>query len=78
MRKILVAGNWKMHGSRAMVQELLAGLKVGTERSQAADMAVFPPYPFLPQTQELLPAAKQKGLGKVSCRFSPRAFKDFF
>ncbi len=54
MRRILVAGNWKMHGSRAMVQELLEGLLAGTERENGVDMAVFPPYPYLAQAQSLL------------------------
>ena len=54
MRKILVAGNWKMHGSLAMVEELLEGLKAGTAENQAADMAVFPPFPYLYQVQALL------------------------
>ena len=54
MRKILVAGNWKMHGSGAMVQELLEGLLAGTENASDVDMAVFPPYPYLAQVQSLL------------------------
>ncbi|MGD9021926.1 MAG: triose-phosphate isomerase [Lysobacterales bacterium] len=54
MRKILVAGNWKMHGSKAMVGELLEGLLAGTSADGAADMAVFPPFPFLALAQQML------------------------
>jgi triosephosphate isomerase len=54
MRKILVAGNWKMNGSGAMVQELLEGLLAGTQNESDVEMAVFPPYPYLAQTQSLL------------------------
>ena len=54
MRRILVAGNWKMHGSGAMVQELLEGLLAGTQNESGVDMAVFPPYPYLAQAQSLL------------------------
>jgi triosephosphate isomerase len=54
MRKILVAGNWKMHGSRAMVQSLLEGLLAGVSEDSNADMAVFPPFPYLAQAQGLL------------------------
>ena len=54
MRKILVAGNWKMNGSGAMVQELLEGLLAGTQNESDVEMAVFPPYPYLAQTQALL------------------------
>ena len=54
MRRILVAGNWKMHGSGAMVQELLEGLLAGTGNASDVDMAVFPPYPYLARAQSLL------------------------
>lgn len=53
MRKILVAGNWKMHGSRAMVQSLLNALLAAPAQPRV-DLAVFPPFPFLPLTQSLL------------------------
>jgi triosephosphate isomerase len=54
MRKILVAGNWKMNGSGAMVQKLLEGLLAGAQNESDVEMAVFPPYPYLAQTQSLL------------------------
>jgi triosephosphate isomerase len=78
MRRILVAGNWKMHGSGTMVHELLEGLLAGAG-SGAVDMAVFPPFPYLAQTQSLLrgssiswgaqnlnPAAQGAHTGEVS------------
>jgi len=43
-----------MHGSRAMVSELLQGLLQGTGNESAVDMAVFPPFPYLADTQALL------------------------
>jgi triosephosphate isomerase len=54
MRRILVAGNWKMNGSQAMVEALLDGLLAGTANESEVDMAVFPPFPYLAQTQSLL------------------------
>jgi len=54
MRKILVAGNWKMHGSQAMVKSLLDGLLDGSRDDVNVDMAVFPPFPYLAQAQSLL------------------------
>jgi triosephosphate isomerase len=54
MRKILVAGNWKMNASTEMVRELLGGLLAGTSPDRGVDMAVFPPFPYLAQTAELL------------------------
>jgi len=53
MRKILVAGNWKMHGSSAMVTDLLHGLLAAPAR-EGVEMAVFPPFPYLAQVQSLL------------------------
>lgn len=45
MRKKLVAGNWKMHGSRSMAGALLKEIVAGKPAS--IDVAVFPPYPYL-------------------------------
>lgn len=54
MRIPIIAGNWKMHGTQAMVSELLGALKHGIGNSDAAEMAVFPPYIFLAQVQQML------------------------
>jgi len=54
MRKILVAGNWKMHGSKTMVQSLLEGLLAGSSADGKADLVVFPPFPYLSQTESIL------------------------
>jgi triosephosphate isomerase len=54
MRKILVAGNWKMHGSKDMVNSLLEGLLAGSSAQGNADLAVFPPFPYLSLTQSVL------------------------
>ena len=51
MRKPLIAGNWKMNGSRASVKELLAGIKAGMSEVQDAEVAVCPPYLYIPQAQ---------------------------
>ena len=54
MRKILVAGNWKMNASSAMVEELLDGLLEGTRDGRNVDMAVFPPFPYIAQARSML------------------------
>jgi triosephosphate isomerase len=54
MRKILVAGNWKMHGSKDMVNSLLEGLLAGSSAQGNADLAVFPPFPYLSLTESVL------------------------
>lgn len=54
MRKPLIAGNWKMNGNRSAVSDLLQSLKKNSISLTQVDLAVFPPFVFLPQTQELL------------------------
>ena len=45
MRRKFVAGNWKMHGSRASAKALVDAIAVAP--AGACDVAVFPPYPYL-------------------------------
>ncbi|MBK1614221.1 triose-phosphate isomerase [Rubrivivax gelatinosus] len=52
MRRKLVVGNWKMHGSRPANAELLAALIGG--RPYAADVAVCVPFVFLSETAATL------------------------
>jgi triosephosphate isomerase len=54
MRQPLVAGNWKMNGSRASVAELLGGLKAGIGQVTTAEVAVCAPAIYLPDTQAAL------------------------
>ena len=45
MRKPIIAGNWKMNGSRSSIKELLDGLKAGIGEVKSAEVAVCaPPY----------------------------------
>jgi triosephosphate isomerase (TIM) len=50
MRKKLVAGNWKMHGSLQSNAALLGRLKSGVSRLRC-EVAVCAPYPYLAQLQ---------------------------
>lgn len=54
MRRGLVVGNWKMHGSRASVADLLASLSAQLHTFKQADVAVCPPYLFIPQVADVL------------------------
>jgi len=54
MRQPLVAGNWKMNGSRDGVRELLEGIKAGIDAVTVAEVAVCPPYIFIPAAEEQL------------------------
>lgn len=54
MRRKLVVGNWKMHGSIATNKILLEGLIAGLRNLDKADYVVCVPYPYLCQAQSLL------------------------
>ncbi len=54
MRQPLVAGNWKMNGSLAGVRELLAGIKAGVDEVETAEVAVCPPFVYIPEAQAQL------------------------
>lgn len=45
MRRQLVAGNWKMHGTRALARDLVDA--VVADMPAAIDVAVCPPFPYL-------------------------------
>jgi triosephosphate isomerase (TIM) len=57
MRRPLIAGNWKMHGSRAENAELIEGLLLGLPAQPAADIAVCPPFVYLWEIARLLKAS---------------------
>ena len=48
MRKALIAGNWKMNGSLAESERLVAALKAGVSTTASATMLLCPPYVYLP------------------------------
>jgi triosephosphate isomerase (TIM) len=54
MRRRLVAGNWKMHGSRAEAAQLLDELIQQQSAALAAEVAVCPPYVYLPDASRRL------------------------
>ena len=54
MRRPLVAGNWKMNGSRSGNASLLEGVKAGMGEVKVAEVAVCAPYIYLPQVESLL------------------------
>lgn len=54
MRKPIIAGNWKMHGSRSFVIDLLSELKIAAPSITHVELVVCPPFVFLEQTKSLL------------------------
>ena len=51
MRQPLVAGNWKMNGSTASARALLADIKAGVAAVAKCEVAVCPPFIYLPLAQ---------------------------
>lgn len=62
MRQKLVAGNWKLNGSKASIESLVGGILAGLEGMDNVAVAVCPPYVYIPMTQGLL-AGSRVGLG---------------
>lgn len=59
MRKKYIIGNWKMHGNKASVTQLLNNIKEFEKKNHSnVAMIVCPPYVFLDQTQMLLNKTK--------------------
>jgi triosephosphate isomerase len=50
MRKKLVAGNWKMYGSRSMATALINDIVAAKPAS--VEVAVFPPFPYIAELAE--------------------------
>lgn len=54
MRRLLMAGNWKMHLDLRGAQQLAAGLKRELGDVTDRDVVVFPPYPFLADVADVV------------------------
>ncbi len=54
MRRLLVAGNWKMNGSKEQAKQLVSALVQGFDASGQADMALCPSAPYLGYVSGLL------------------------
>lgn len=58
MRKTLIAGNWKMHGSLESVEALVNGIKSQLDDSWQSDVLVCPPYIYLDRTIQMAQGSK--------------------
>ncbi|MEO5573135.1 MAG: triose-phosphate isomerase [Gammaproteobacteria bacterium] len=54
MRSKLVAGNWKMNGTRASAQALIGAIKQGLSAIKTAQFAICPPAIYLADVEGLL------------------------
>ena len=66
MRQPLVAGNWKMNGSRASVKTLVEGINAGMSDISGVGVTVCAPYVFLADVQALLEGSAVQ-LGAEDC-----------
>ncbi|MDO9225602.1 MAG: triose-phosphate isomerase [Pseudomonadota bacterium] len=85
MRRKLVAGNWKMHGSLAENEALLSGILAGMADVKAG-VAVCVPFPYLAQAQAKLTGSaiawgaqnmSQQAKGAFTGEVSASMLKDF-
>jgi triosephosphate isomerase len=74
MRRKLVAGNWKMHGSLAANAQLLGALASGGAGSGNAACAVLVPFPYLAQAQQLLKGSGLKWGAQNLSEFAAGAY----
>ncbi len=58
MRQILVAGNWKLNGSRDSIEQLISGIVAGADKTGSTQIAVCPPFVYIPQVAERLAGSK--------------------
>jgi triosephosphate isomerase len=74
MRRPMVAGNWKMHGSRAANETLLAELEMSLKADWPIDIVVFPPYVYLSEAARTLEGGRIAVGAQDVCAESGGAF----
>lgn len=68
MRRPLVAGNWKMNGSRAGNEGLLAAVSAGAREIAGVDIAVCPPFVYLADVEAALAGGAVAWGGQNLCQ----------
>lgn len=67
MRKLMVAGNWKMNGDKASISSLVEGLLAGVNQSGSIDVLACPPAVYLQQVTDAFAASPIKvGVQNIS------------
>jgi triosephosphate isomerase (TIM) len=75
VRRYLVAGNWKMNGSRAANAELVRGTLAGLGRCPGVEVVLCPPAPYLESVGSLLQgSAARLGAQNLCDQDKPGAF----
>ncbi len=64
MRQPMVAGNWKMNGARAFTGDLVDAVCAGSGTvTDAVDVVICPPFPYLCQAVDGIPAHSRVAVG---------------
>jgi triosephosphate isomerase len=58
MRQTLVAGNWKLNGSVESIKELVSGILAGVGETGNCQVAVCPPFVYIPLVADLCGSSK--------------------
>jgi len=74
MRRPMVAGNWKMHGSRAANKSLITDLEQRLAPDWPIDVVVFPPYVYLADASRMLEESQIRLGAQDVCAESGGAF----
>jgi triosephosphate isomerase len=74
VRRPLVAGNWKMNGSLDSIRELLREINQDIDKIDNIDVAVFPSFVYLAETQHLLTGSAVKWGAQTVCSSQSGAF----
>jgi len=74
MRRPFIAGNWKMHGSRAENAELIEGLLLGLPPQVSVDVVVCPPFVYLWEAARLLKSSSIALGAQSTCAEAVGAF----
>jgi triosephosphate isomerase (TIM) len=74
MRQPLIAGNWKMNGSKSSAESLLNGVVAGSAGISTAEIAVCVPYPYLYLGERLLSGSSVRLGAQNICTESGGAF----
>lgn len=73
MRTPVVAGNWKMNGSKVTVTSLLQGLKQGLQQGRA-EVVVCAPFPYLSQVADELAGSAIRWGGQNASQYESGAY----
>lgn len=74
MRQPLVAGNWKMNGSKESIKALLDGILQGMSAVDKTEVAVCPPFVYLQQVADHLQGSAVRWGAQNLSKEAPGAF----